>query len=97
MASSDGVAAGGGESAPDDLTKVEGIGPKIAGLLNDDGITTFSALEAASVDRIQGILDRAGPRYRMHDPGTWPQQARRAAAGSWDDLEELQDRLKGGR
>ena len=49
------------------------------------------------VSTIQMILDDAGPRYRMHDPASWPQQAGLAAAGQWDELEDLQDRLSGGR
>ncbi|MEM8996670.1 MAG: 50S ribosomal protein L27, partial [Acidobacteriota bacterium] len=82
---------------PDDLKKVEGIGPKIEGLLNDDGLWTWEALATAPVERLQKILDAAGPRYRIHDPGTWPKQARLAADGDWDALETLQDHLKGGR
>jgi|GEM_PF-6191476 len=59
---------------PDDLTKIEGIGPKIAGLMVDGGIRTFSDMANASVDRLKAILDAAGPRYQMHNPGSWPQQ-----------------------
>ena len=83
--------------ASDDLTRIEGIGPKIAGLLNAAGIHTWAQLAEAEVATLQKVLDEAGPRYRIHDPATWPQQAGLAAAGSWDKLEELQDRLKGGR
>ncbi len=86
------VAAG-----PDDLKRVEGIGPKIEGLLNDRGVTTWAQLAKTEVSFLQSVLDDAGPRYRIHDPETWPQQAALAAAGSWDELDELQDRLKGGR
>ncbi len=84
-------------SAKDDLKKVEGIGPKIEGLLNADGIMTFSQLASASTERLQKILDDAGPRYRIADPGTWPEQAALARDGKWDELETLQDNLKGGR
>ncbi|MEL7060765.1 MAG: hypothetical protein AAGN46_12135 [Acidobacteriota bacterium] len=83
--------------APDDLKVVEGIGPKIERLLNDDGVWTWEALAVAAVERLQRILDDAGPRYRVHDPATWPRQARLAADGQWQELEEWQDRLKGGR
>ena len=82
---------------PDDLKKVEGIGPKIEGLLNEDGIWTWAVLAEAEIDRLQRVLDAAGPRYRIHDPATWPEQAALADAGRWDELEALQDRLKGGR
>jgi hypothetical protein len=33
----------------------------------------------------------------MHDPGTWSAQARLAANGEWELLEEYQEELKGGR
>ncbi len=81
----------------DDLKKIEGIGPKIAELLNADGINTFGDLADCEIDRLKGILDAAGSRYRIHDPGTWPQQSALARDGKWDELNELQDRLKGGK
>lgn len=81
----------------DDLKVVEGIGPKIEGLLKDGGINTWAELAAADVDRLKEILTAAGPRYKMHNPGTWPQQAGLAATSQWDALEKLQDELKGGR
>ncbi|MFQ5575401.1 MAG: helix-hairpin-helix domain-containing protein [Anaerolineae bacterium] len=83
---------------PDDLTHVEGIGPKISGVLQAAGITTFAALSAADADRLRDILRAADPRLaRIANPATWPQQAQLAAAGKWDDLQALQDTLKGGR
>ena len=86
-----------GISTKDDLKKVEGIGPKIESLLNDDGIHTWRQLSEAPISRLKEILDAAGSRYRIHDPGTWPRQAGLAADGKWDELEKLQDELKGGR
>ena len=86
-----------GPPPKDDLKKVEGIGPKIEGLLNAAGIDTWARLAAAPVAEVQAVLDEAGPRYRIHDPGTWGRQAGLAAQGRWDELEELQERLKGGR
>ncbi len=91
---------GGREEAvvePDDLKKVEGIGPKIEGLLNAKDVFTWAQLAKTEVSFLQSVLDEAGPRYRIHDPETWPEQARLAAEGAWEELEELQDRLKGGR
>lgn len=81
----------------DDFRKVEGIGPKIAELLNNAGINTFAALANTDVDKIKGILEEAGSRYKSHDPTTWPAQAGMAAAGEWDKLKEWQDKLDGGR
>ena len=81
----------------DDLKVVEGIGPKIEGLLNEAGITTWAELAGAPTDKVQAILDEAGPRYRMHDPATWAKQAELANNAQWAELEEYQDRLKGGK
>ncbi len=85
------------EVKPDDLKKIEGIGPKIAELLTNAGIPTFQALSESDPEKLREILLEAGSRYKMHDPGTWPQQAGLAATGSWDELKTLQDNLKGGK
>jgi large subunit ribosomal protein L27 len=84
-------------AAADDLKKIEGIGPKIAELLNNAGITTFTILAGTEVDRLKAILADAGSRYQAHDPGTWPAQAEMAAAGEWDKLKAWQDELDGGK
>lgn len=81
----------------DDLKKIEGIGPKVSEILKAGGIKTFSALAAASIDRIKAILADAGPRYTMMVPDTWPEQAGLARDGKWDELEALQDILDGGK
>jgi large subunit ribosomal protein L27 len=81
----------------DDLKLVEGIGPKIEELIKAEGITTWAELAETSVDRIQEILDAAGPRYKIHKPGTWPTQSRLAADGKWDELNKMKDELTGGK
>ena len=83
--------------AADDLTKIEGIGPKISEILSGQGITTFAALAATEEARLEEILEAAGSRFQLADPETWPEQAELAAAGKWDELNALQDRLTGGR
>lgn len=85
------------KAAKDDLTKVLGIGPKIAGLLDADGIGSFSALSKASIKKIQAVLDKAGKRYQIANPTTWPAQAKYAAADDWDGLKKFQATLDGGR
>jgi len=80
----------------DDLKRIEGIGPKIAGLLNDAGIATFSDLGSASRKKLADVLTGAGARFRLAKPDTWQQQAKLAAAGKFDALKKLQDELKGG-
>lgn len=84
-------------SAKDNLKIVEGIGPKIETLLNDAGIFTFAELSETDPEKIREILEAAGPRYRIHDPATWPQQAGLAAEGKMDELKTWQDSLKGGK
>lgn len=81
----------------DDLKKIEGIGPKIAELLNNAGIQTFKKLSKTDVKDIKEILLNAGSRFQMHDPGSWPKQAGLAAAGKWDELAVLQEVLDGGK
>jgi Uncharacterized conserved protein len=81
----------------DDLKKIEGIGPKIAGLLKAANIVTFADLSVAKVTTLKAVLKEAGSRYTMHDPTTWPKQAKLAANGKWDALKKLQDELNGGK
>jgi len=83
-------------SNPNDLKVVEGIGPKIEGLLKAGGINTWSELAATDVTRIQTILTEAGSRYKLANPRTWSQQASLAAAGDWSALKTLQDNLRAG-
>lgn len=83
--------------AADKLTKIEGIGPKIEGLLKAAGITTFAELSKAKKATLKGILNAAGKRYQMHDPSTWAEQAKLAAKAEWTKLAKLQDELKGGK
>ena len=92
----------GGHDAPskesaDDLTQIEGVGPKISEILKDAGFSTFAALAATDAETIQAVLDDAGSRYRLADPGTWPEQAALAESGDWEGLEDLQGQLSGGR
>lgn len=81
---------------PDDLKVIEGIGPKIAGILNAAGIVTFAQLADTPVDRLDEILREANLR-NIADPSTWPEQAALAAKGDWNAFKQLTDQLKGGR
>ena len=83
--------------AGDDLKKIEGIGPKIAELFNNEGIMTFAQLSETSTEKMQEILAAAGSRYASHNPGTWAKQAAMAAAGQWDELKAWQDEMNGGK
>jgi predicted flap endonuclease-1-like 5' DNA nuclease len=80
---------------PDDLKKIEGIGPKVASILNEAGITTFQQMVDAGAEKLESILDTAS--LQMIDADTWPEQAKLAAAGDWEALQKLQDELSGGK
>jgi len=80
---------------PDDLRKIEGIGPKIQSTLQSAGIQTYAQLAATDPANLKQILVDAG--IRLGDPTTWPEQAALAAADKWDQLKKLQGNLKGGR
>ena len=79
-----------------DLTIVEGIGPKINELFNNAGIKSFVQLAAATVPQMRKILDDGGSRFRIANPGTWAQQAALAAENKWSELKTLQDKLSAG-
>ncbi len=82
---------------PDDLKKIEGIGPKIAEIMVSNGVPTFEVMANTPAETLKEYLLAAGSRYQMHDPTTWPEQAALAAKGEWDELKVLQDNLKGGK
>ncbi|GAB5553483.1 MAG: hypothetical protein Sapg2KO_30740 [Saprospiraceae bacterium] len=81
----------------DNLKKIEGIGPKIEKILNEKGILTFKDLSKAKITFLKEVLAEAGSRFKMHDPGTWAEQAKLAAAGETTKLATLQAKLKGGK
>lgn len=81
----------------DDLTVIEGIGPKISELLQAANIGSWSALADAQPEQLEAILAAAGPVYAVHNPGTWPSQARLAADAKWFQLKSLQEKLHAGR
>ena len=85
------------EVVADNLTKIEGIGKKINELLAAENITTFKELSKLSAKKIKAILETAGSKFAMHDPTSWPKQAKLAAAGKWDELNELQKDLNTGK
>ena len=83
------------KKSADDLTVLEGIGPKVSKVLHGIGITSFADLASADAATVQETLDAAGMQYMR--PEGWIEQARLAAAGDKEGLAKLQDELKGGR
>jgi large subunit ribosomal protein L17 len=85
------------EEAPanaDNLTKIEGIGPKIAETLVAAGVATYADLAGTDVEKIADIIKDVRGK---HVPDTWPKQAQMAAEGKWDELKAWQDELDGGK
>jgi len=84
------------KDAVDNLTKIEGVGPKAAEALNAGGIDSYEALAKAKPDAIKAMLTEASSRLAHLDPTTWPKQSKMAADGKWDELKAWQDKAKGG-
>jgi predicted flap endonuclease-1-like 5' DNA nuclease len=80
----------------DNLTRIEGIGPKIAEILKSGGIRTFAELANTAVPRLQALLEAAGPRYRLARPDTWSEQAGLLARGDEAGFAALAAALRGG-
>ena len=80
----------------DDLTKIEGVGPKAAEALVAAGMSTYAAIAKGDAEKIKEILTDASSRMAHLDPTSWPKQAKMAADGKWDELKEWQDNAKGG-
>jgi predicted flap endonuclease-1-like 5' DNA nuclease len=83
---------------PDDLKIIEGIGEKIESILKTNGIESWWRLARTTPEKIKDILiNIGGPRYNMHEPRTWPEQALLAFRGRWSELKNYQDELNAGR
>ena len=80
-----------------DLKVIEGIGPALEKLLNENQIFSYDHLANKKVSELEEILDKAGPRFRVHVPETWPEQASLLRDGKTDAFKALTERLKGGR
>jgi len=83
------------EETADDLTVLEGIGPKVAKILSEAGIKSFADLAKADAAEVDKVLD--ANRLQMLDSAGWIEQAKLAVKGDMEGLAKLQDELKGGR
>ncbi len=81
---------------PDDLTVIEGIGPKMSTALIAAGIETYAKLSASSEDTLRAAVEAAGMRLAP-TIGTWAEQAAYAVKGDMDGLKAFQATIKGGR
>lgn len=83
-------------SKGDDLTKIEGVGPKAAEALTNAGLETFAKVAKAKADKMKEVLTEASSRLAHLDTTSWPKQAKMAADEKWDELKAWQDSVKGG-
>ena len=67
------------EATGDDLKKLEGVGPKLAEILNSAGIVTYADVAGSSIEKLKEILEAAGSRYASKDPAPWIEQAKTMA------------------
>lgn len=81
---------------PDDLTRIEGIGPKFAEILVAAGVDSYDKLAEMSVEQIE-VAIKAGGGRKSASMATWAEQAALAAKGDWTALEQLQAKLNGGK
>lgn len=82
----------------DDLKIIKGIGPAIERLLKNNNVATWKNLAANSPEKLKSLMaTEGGPRFRVHDTGTWPGQARMAYEGKWEELKEFQHEIIHGK
>ena len=80
----------------DDLTIIEGIGPKVQTALKYElGIFTYAQLAQVEIPELEAWLD--GKKWDYMYPNYWPIQASLAAVGRFEDLETLKKILFRGR
>ncbi|MEZ4670407.1 MAG: helix-hairpin-helix domain-containing protein [Anaerolineae bacterium] len=85
-------------SGGDDLTVIEGLGPKSAQALHAAGITTFAQIAAMSGDELQEIVKvQAKVRILDGQTKTWPKQAKYLVEGDEAGFKSYTEHLVGGR
>ena len=81
---------------PDDLARVEGIGPKMAAALVAAGVRTFRQLSESDDAALKEALGQAGMSFAP-SMSTWAQQAKLLADGDEEGFTTLTARLIAGR
>ncbi len=84
-------AAAAPAAKPDDLTQLTGIGPRIASLLAEGGVTTYSELQHMSSEELREIITSGGA-LPPSSLDSWPMQASYAAKGDWNGLADYNKR-----
>ena len=82
-------------AAGDDLSILDGVGPKSADVLKAAGVTTFAQLSQMTPEAIEETLAKGNePLIAGHTAATWPRQAKLAAAQDWSALRRYIDSTK---
>jgi len=83
------------QEAGDDLSILDGVGPKYADALKASGVTTFAQLSEMTPEAIEETLAKANvPLIAGHNAHTWPRQAKLASAQEWSALRRYIDSTK---
>lgn len=83
------------KAGQEDISVIEGIGPKTVEILMAAGFDSFSKIAAKTVEELQEIVKSGGGRVTA-SIGTWPEQASLLASGDFDKFEALAAELDGG-
>lgn len=79
----------------DDLTRLKGVGPKLAAMLNEEGITQYAQLAALSEDELAAIDVRLGNFKGRLARDRVAEQARLLASGDREGFEATFGKLGG--
>jgi predicted flap endonuclease-1-like 5' DNA nuclease len=83
--------------APDDLTLIEGVGPKVQEALNKAGVFTFAQVANMSGQELYQIVKVEQGVRIVGDAATWSKQAQYFVDGDMAGLKKYQAKLIGGR
>ena len=82
-------------AAGDDLSILDGVGPKYAAALKAGGVNTFAQLSQLNAEEIEGKLNAANePLIAGHSAATWQRQATLASRQDWSALRRYIDSTK---
>jgi predicted flap endonuclease-1-like 5' DNA nuclease len=84
------------DGPPDDLRRIKGVGPKLAALLGELGITRFRQIADLSAAELAALDARLGPFKGRPERDRWQEQARLLADGDLKGFERLHGKLGDG-
>jgi len=85
-------------SAGDDLTVIEGIGPKSVKALEKAGITTWAQIASMTAEELDDVVRvQGGVSLVAGSTKSWPKQAKLLVEGKFEEFQAYIGKLKGGR